>query len=313
MDILFAGTPEFAASHLSALLASEHRVLAVLTQPDKPGKRGNTPVASPVKQLALAHHLEVLQPQRLSAEDIRAFNVDVIVVVAYGQILKRDVLALPRLGCINVHASLLPRWRGAAPIQRAIEHGDDMTGVCIMKMDAGLDTGAVYRRVEVPIEAADTSADLEAKLVRVGCPALVDTLHDLAAGTATAAVQKDEGVTYAHKIRKEEAAIDFRLPANRIALKVRAFFPDPGAYGFLASLRVRILAATVQKSNAGTVPGEIISLTKAGLLVACGTDSILITRLQLPVGKGTVLSASDLLNSRRNEFAPGQRFDITDE
>ena len=285
----------------------------MLTQPDKPGKRGNKPVPGPVKQLALAHDLTLLQPKRLSAEHIQAFEVDVIVVVAYGQILKREVLALPGFGCINVHASLLPRWRGAAPIQRAIEHGDDLTGVCIMKMDAGLDTGPVYRRVEVPIEPGDSSADLEARLARAGSLALIDTLKDLAAGTATAVAQKQQGVTYAHKIKKEEAAIDFRLPADRIALKIRAFYPDPGAYAFLASLRVRILAATLQKSIANAAPGEILGLTKSGLQVACGTDSVLITRLQLPVGKGTVQSGSDLLNSRRNEFATGKRFDITDE
>lgn len=306
MRILFAGTPAFAAFHLQALLDAPLEVVGVVTQPDKPGKRGRRPVPSPVKALAVEHGLPVIQPQRLRAADVEPFAPDLIVVVAYGQILKREVLSLPRHGCLNVHASLLPRWRGAAPIQRAIQAGDTLTGVCLMQMDAGLDTGAVFDRVEIAIDDSDTTETLTARLQEAGAPALVTVIHRIEQGDASAIDQQETGVTYAHKVEKEEAAINWSLDAAQIARNVRAFNPDPVAFAQLGDLRIRIWEVSVDTGR-GT-PGKIIAADKRGIEVACGKGSIRITRLQLPVGKGTVMSAADVLNARRQDFEPGQQF-----
>lgn len=308
MNILFAGTPWFARAHLESLLGSAHRVLAVITQPDKPGKRGKAPVPGPVKTLATERGIEVLQPRRLKADDIAAYSADVLVVVAFGQILKPDVLRSPRLGCVNVHASLLPRWRGAAPIQRAILAGDEMTGVCTMQMDEGLDTGDVFDCAAVTIDADDSTGSLTRKLAASGAVLLVETLDALASGKAVATPQSTEGVTYAHKIEKHEAALDFQGTAIELVRRVRAFNPDPGAFAFARDLRVRILEASAEEESGAGAPGEILSLDRTGLRIACGRGTLVVTRLQLPVGKGSVLSPADLMNARRPEFRPNERF-----
>ncbi len=307
MRILFAGTPAFAAFHLNALLDAGINVVGVITQPDKPGKRGKTLIPSEVKTLAEDRGLPVTQPEKLAAADIEAFEPDLLVVVAYGQILRDDVLSLPRHGCLNVHASLLPRWRGAAPIQRSILAGDDRTGVCTMKMDAGLDTGDVYQEVLVPIDATDTADTLTAKLQEAGAGALIDTITAIGNGSAVAIPQPAEGVTYAHKIEKEEARINWSLDADQIDRHIRAFNPDPIAFTVLGDLRIKIWEA---HPGSGTgEPGVILSSSKKGIEVGCGRSSIVVTRLQLPVGKGTVMGAADVLNSRREAFSPGNRFE----
>jgi methionyl-tRNA formyltransferase len=306
LKVLFAGTPEFAAKHLLAIIESTHEVIGVVTQPDKPGKRGRVPVASSVKHVALDHALTVLQPDRLSAGDLSGFNPDVLVVVAYGQILRAEVLALPRLGCVNVHASLLPRWRGAAPIQRAILEGDHRTGICTMQMDQGLDTGDVLVRREIDIDPDDTAESLSDRLSRLGCDALLETLSLISLEKALPIAQSNEGITYASKIDKSEAEIDWSQSAERIERQVRAFNPDPIAYSYLGDMRVRFWRARVATGKGS--PGEILALAKTGLEIACGSGSIVVERLQLPVGKGTIISATDLMNAGRAELSPGKRF-----
>ena len=310
MKIIFAGTPAFAASHLAALADSDsgHEILAVITQPDKPGKRGKKPIASPVKQLALELGLPILQPARITADDIAPLNPDLLIVVAYGQILKEEVLEAPIHGCINVHGSLLPRWRGAAPIQRAIMAGDDETGICIMKMDAGLDTGDVLITERVLIRPDDTSASLTEKLILCGQQALLKGLEQIEQGSAIFTPQVEEGMTYAKKIRKEEGEINWRDPALSIARQINAFNPDPVAYTFLEDLRIKLWHAEASSSNKSGQPGEIIELSKAGLWVACGEGAILISKIQLPLGKGAILNGQDVLNARKDLLAPGLSF-----
>jgi methionyl-tRNA formyltransferase len=309
MNILFAGTPEFAAAHLQALMTSEHTVVGVITQPDKPGKRGKQPVASAVKQLALRHHLPILQPARLRLPDLQQCAADVMVVVAYGQILKSDVLAYPRLGCINVHGSVLPQWRGAAPVQRAILAGDKTSGVCIMEMDVGLDTGAVLQCVQIPIAPRETSASLSEKLSHVGQKALLDVLSELAVGQALATAQVGEP-SYARKLEKHEARIEWSLPALEIDRKIRGFNPDPVAFTHLQDLRLKVWSAipadpAVDKNIPSNQPGEILAVEKHGVLVACGMGSLWLQSIQVPLGKGSILSAADILNSRKDLFAEG--------
>ncbi|XOV86221.1 MAG: methionyl-tRNA formyltransferase [Pseudomonadota bacterium] len=310
MRLVFAGTPPFAAAHLQALIESDHEVISVVTQPDKPGKRGRQPVASAVKQVATDAGLDLLQPGKLRINQLAGLDPDVLVVVAYGQILRPDVLDLPKFGCINVHASLLPRWRGAAPIQRAIQAGDEKTGVCIMQMEAGLDTGPVFRCEEVAITATDTAATLTDRLTTSGCQALLATLDDLSRGRTVARPQPASGVTYASKVTKDEAKLDFSLPAVQLARTIRAFNPDPVAYAFLADLRIRFWEAAATANQAGTSdkpPGTIVAADSTGIFVACGEGVLKVTKLQVPLGKGTVLSVAELLNARRALFSPGQR------
>jgi len=309
LKVLFAGTPEFAARHLSALLASGHRPVAVITRPDKPGKRGRTPVPSPVKRLAIQHELMVLQPRRLARADIEPLAPDVMVVVAYGQLVRPDVLDVPRYGCINVHASLLPRWRGAAPVQRAILAGDDRTGVCTMQMDEGLDTGDVLVTREVAISSDDTAGSLTEKLALAGCDALLETLTRLESGQLERHPQPETGVTWASKLEKAEARIDWNRSARDIALAVRAFNPDPVAYTFLDELRVKVYEASPRVRREDAEAGEIVSMSSAGIEVACAEGSLLLTRVQLPIGKGAILTGRDLVNARRQEFSQGKRFD----
>ena len=312
LRIIFAGTPEFSARHLQALLASQHEVVAVYTQPDRRAGRGKKLQASPVKQLAEAANIPVEQPPSLRDEEaqgvLAAYRADVMVVVAYGLILPQVVLDTPRLGCLNVHASLLPRWRGAAPIQRAIEAGDTLTGVTIMQMDAGLDTGAMLATAECRIGPGTTSADLLATLAESGPATLLQVLADLPHYQALATKQDDSQSTYAEKIEKAEGQLDWHKSAEELDRRIRAFNPFPGCYSTLAGERVKIWAAApVGNAGAATAPGTIVAAGRNGIAVSCGRGELLIQKLQLPGGKP--LTSDAILNSRREQFAIGQCFD----
>lgn len=315
LRILFAGTPEFSARHLQALLTSQHQVVAVYTQPDRPAGRGKKLQASPVKQLAEAAGIPVEQPSSLKAGDAQQtladYAADVMVVVAYGLILPQPVLDTPTLGCLNVHASLLPRWRGAAPIQRAIEAGDPLTGVTIMQMDAGLDTGAMLAKAECAITAETTSADLLDALAESGPVALLSVLENLQHYQSRATTQSDDLATYAQKIQKVEGLLDWNLPADELCRKVHAFNPFPVCYSLLAGERVKIWnARALDAAGAAGSPGTIATADRQGIAVCCGAGQLLITQLQLPGGKP--LSSEAMLNSRRDRFAVGQCFDRPD-
>ncbi|MFN3713571.1 MAG: methionyl-tRNA formyltransferase [Alcanivoracaceae bacterium] len=306
MRIIFAGTPEFAAESLAALLASSHQVVAVLTQPDRPAGRGRALQPSPVKVLAQQHNIPVLQPENLKGDDIRsrlqALSVDVMVVVAYGLIIPTAVLAMPRLGCINVHGSLLPRWRGAAPIQRAIAAGDDESGVGIMQMEAGLDTGPVLLELRTPITPDDTGGSLHGRLASLGARALMQALANLDELQQQACGQPDQGVTYAHKLTKEEAGLDWHKPALQLAREVRAFNPWPVSWVARPEGPMRVWAA---RAAAGTgKPGTVLAVSSSGIEVACGEGSLLLTEIQLPGKKS--LPVADLLRGRADLFVPGQ-------
>ena len=289
MRIVFAGTPEFAVPPLAALRASRHQVVGVLTQPDRPAGRGRKLTTSAVKDFALQQGLPIAQPQTLRSaegrESLADWQPDVLVVVAYGLILPGEVLSMPRFGCLNIHASLLPRWRGAAPIQRAILAGDEYTGVTLMQMDAGLDTGPMLLQRRVAIGADVDSAALHATLAQVGAEALLETLDGLETGTLAAQPQPSSGVTYAAKIDKAEARIDWQHDAIDIARRVRAFRPWPIAETSQRGEQVRIHEAVVigdaeAGRAAGTVPGTLLGLRADRLLVACGRDCLGIGVLQ---------------------------------
>lgn len=307
LNIIFAGTPEFAARHLQALLASQHQVVSVYTQPDRPAGRGKKLHASPVKELALAAGIEVQQPPSLKGEDaqkqLAKYDADIMVVVAYGLLLPKAVLEIPRLGCVNVHASLLPRWRGAAPIQRAIEAGDDKTGITIMQMDVGLDTGDMLTISECPILASDSAADLHDRLAQLGPDALLQTLAELAQARARPQPQDDGFATYAHKLTKEEAAIRWQDEAYAVARRVRAFNPFPVAYTLLSGERVRVYEASVVDQQHNVAPGTVLQNQKR-LLVACGNGtSLSLDTLQLPGKKALPMAA--VLNGLADKFRPG--------
>ncbi|MEH6608298.1 MAG: methionyl-tRNA formyltransferase [Halioglobus sp.] len=312
LRIIFAGTPEFAAHHLDELLNSANQVVAVYTQPDRPAGRGKKIVPGPVKQLALDKAIPVQQPPSLkdeaAQEALAQYKADVLVVVAYGLILPQAVLDIPRLGCINVHGSLLPRWRGAAPIQRAIEAGDTQTGITIMQMDAGLDTGSMLASASCPIEPHTTAASLHDTLAKVGPELLITVLSDLPAYQAKHQKQSENGVTYAEKILKPEACLDWLQPAKTLDRLIRAFNPFPICYSTLGGQRVKIWAATpIGEAMGDSAPGTIVAANRNGIAVSCGGGELLIRRLQLPGGKP--LYAEEVLNSRSELFAIGQRFD----
>ena len=306
LRIVFAGTPEFAAEHLEALLASRHQVIAVYTQPDRPAGRGQKLTPSPVKQLALQHAIPVHQPPTLrdpaAQAELAQLAPDLMVVVAYGLILPQAVLDIPRLGCINSHASLLPRWRGAAPIQRAIEAGDAESGVTVMQMEAGLDTGPMLLKVATPIGPQDTGGSLHDRLAGLGAQALVEAVEALAAGNLSGERQDDALATYAHKLNKDEARLDWRRPARELERLIRAFYPWPICHSTLNGEPLKVLAAVPGQGNG--VPGTILAVSREGLTVACGEGSLQLTRLQLPGGKP--LAFGDLFNSRREQFVIGQ-------
>ena len=299
LRVAFAGTPEFAAVALDAILAAGHTVPLVLTQPDRPAGRGMKLQASPVKQLAQQHGIAVAQPHSLkldgkypdeaaAARDaLLAAQADVMVVAAYGLILPQWTLSLPRLGCLNIHGSLLPRWRGAAPIHRAIEAGDTETGITIMQMDAGLDTGDMLLIAREAIGPDDTTAALHDRLAALGGRCIVEALAQAAAGALQATPQPPEGVNYAHKIEKAEAAIDWRLPATDIARRVRAFDPFPGtnftAHTDKGNEVVKLWRASVVPASGQ--PGEVLNAEGDTLVVACGEQALALHTLQRPGGK----------------------------
>ena len=284
MKLIFAGTPEFAAQSLRAILSTENQVVLVLTQPDRPAGRGMVLQPSAVKQVASEHGIEVFQPPTLrdpaAQARLAAVGADAMVVAAYGLILPQTVLDLPRHGCINIHASLLPRWRGAAPIQRAIQAGDTETGVCIMQMEAGLDTGPVLLREALPITEGDTAASLHDRLAELGARLIVDALRNL---PLTPCPQRSDGVTYAAKIDKAESMLDWRLPALQLSRQVRAFNPFPGTLAYLDGTSVKIWKA-VPDANGG-VPGTVLSANKDGIVVACGEGALRLCELQKAGGK----------------------------
>lgn len=310
LNIIFAGTPDFAATHLQALLNSEHNVIAVYTQPDKPAGRGKKLQASPVKQLAEQHNIPVYQPKSLRNEEaqaeLKALNADVMVVVAYGLILPKEVLEMPRFGCLNVHGSILPRWRGAAPIQRSIWAGDSETGVTIMQMDVGLDTGDMLYKVYTPIEPTETSASLYAKLAELAPPALIDVLDNLGTDRFPPEKQQENLANYAEKLTKEEALLNWNLPAAQLERNIRAFNPAPVAYLNLnvngKEERIKVYQAVVlahQNATAGTV----LAVDKKGIQIATGDGVLQITQLQ-PQGKKP-MSVQDFLNGRGDWFEVG--------
>lgn len=307
-NIIFAGTPQFSVAALDALIRSQHKVIAVYTQPDRPSGRGQKLTASPVKEIALLHDLPVHQPQSLKNPDeqqiITSLKADIMVVVAYGLILPKAVLQAPRLGCLNIHASLLPRWRGAAPIQRAIVEGDVETGVTIMQMDEGLDTGAMLYKVHCPIQPKDTSETLHTRLALLGAEALLHTLKHLT--TLNPEAQDQTLVTYAHKMTKEEAEVDWATSADVIARKIRGFNPWPVMYTRSGEMVIRLWEATVmEKSEWEREPGEILSTDAKGIDVATGNHVLRIEKLQLPGGRA--LPAADIVNARYPELAVGKK------
>ena len=304
MKIVFAGTPEFAASALAALLQTDHEIVAVYTQPDRKAGRGQKLTASAVKQLALQHGLPVHQPLHFKAStedglaaqaELKALNADVMVVAAYGLILPQWVLDLPARGCLNIHASLLPRWRGAAPIHRAIQAGDIETGVTIMQMDAGLDTGAMLLTEKLPIGPRDTTASLHDRLADMGGRLIVEALELAACGGLQPVPQPEQGVTYAHKIEKSESAVDWSLPAHVIGRQIRAFDPFPGASTTLGTETVKLWDYEINSYQrlSDKRCGQILSIDSTGVLVACGEDALRLTTLQRAGGKR--LPASEFL------------------
>ena len=307
LRIVFAGTPEFAARNLSALLTAGHDIVAVYTQPDRPAGRGQKLQASPVKQLAVEHGIPVCQPLNFKSEDSRvelaAFKPDLMIVVAYGLLLPQAVLDIPRLGCVNVHGSLLPRWRGAAPIQRALLAGDTETGVGVMQMEAGLDTGPVLLEKRLAIAPTDTGGSLHDKLAALGAEAMVEALPGIAAGSLTPKVQAETGVEYAHKLAKSEAFIDWRRDAAAIERQVRAFNPWPVAETAIAGEKLRIWSALASNEPTKSEPGTILAADRSGIRVATGAGTLTLTLMQLPGGKP--MAAADILNGRKEQFAPG--------
>ncbi|MDX5516592.1 methionyl-tRNA formyltransferase [Stenotrophomonas sp. RG-453] len=302
MKIVFAGTPAFAVSSLRAA-ARHHEVVAVYTQPDRPAGRGRGLAPSPVKLEAIARGIPVFQPESLKTpeaqQQLRDLAPDLMVVVAYGLILPKAVLTIPTHGCWNVHASLLPRWRGAAPIQRAIQAGDAETGVCLMQMEAGLDTGPVLLKQHIAIGANDTGGQLHDRLAELGAQVLSDGLGLLRAGIKPIAQpQPEAGVTYAHKLDKAEARLDWAQDAHALARTVRAFNPWPIAEAMLAGERVRIHGAIALDDNQGKAPGTLLAASREGIDIACGQGALRLRVLQREGGKA--ITAADYLNARRD-------------
>jgi methionyl-tRNA formyltransferase len=321
LRVVFAGTPEFAAAALAAIHAAGFAVPLVLTQPDRPAGRGMKLAASPVKRFALEHGIDVAQPASLkrqgkypeeakaAIERLKSTPYDVMVVAAYGLILPQEVLDIPPHGALNIHGSLLPRWRGAAPIHRAIEAGDLETGITLMQMDAGLDTGAMIREGRLEIASTDTQATLHDRMAQLGADMIVGALRDLERdGTLPSRAQPEEGVTYAEKVSKQEAALDWRRPARVLARQVRAFDPFPGAFGTLDGVVVKIWAAEavddLAQHGESAEPGTVIRADASGVFIACGQGLLRATQLQKPGGKR--LPAREFLAG--SAIQQGQRF-----
>ncbi|WP_144154790.1 methionyl-tRNA formyltransferase [Paraburkholderia sp. BCC1885] len=320
LRVIFAGTPEFAAAALAAVHEAGFPVPLVLTQPDRPAGRGMKLQASPVKRYAEEHGLAVAQPPSLrrngkypaeagaALDLLRATPHDVMVVAAYGLLLPQEVLDIPPRGCINIHASLLPRWRGAAPIHRAIEAGDVETGITLMQMDVGLDTGAMISEARTPIHDDDTTATLHDRLAELGARLIVEALIELErSGKLAARPQPAEGFTYAEKIGKHEAALDWRRPAAVLARQVRAFDPFPGSVATLDGTALKIWSAAPVEAAGKAEPGTILDVSPDGVVVACGEGALRLTQLQKPGGKR--LPVREFLAG--STLAAGQRFQLT--
>ncbi|MCK6265646.1 methionyl-tRNA formyltransferase [Vibrio sp. ZSDE26] len=304
LRIVFAGTPDFAARHMAALLSSEHEVVAVYTQPDRPAGRGKKLTASPVKNIALEHDIPVYQPENFKSDEAKQqladLNADLMVVVAYGLLLPQAVLDTPKLGCINVHGSILPRWRGAAPIQRSIWAGDKETGVTIMQMDIGLDTGDMLSIATLPIEADDTSASMYEKLAELGPKALIECVADIATGSAVAEKQDDDQANYAKKLSKEEARINWNDDASHIERCVRAFNPWPMSHFEAAENNIKVWQSRVDSESSDKAAGTILKANKTGIYIATGNGVLVLEQLQVPGKKA--MSVQDILNSRASWF-----------
>lgn len=307
LRIIFAGTPEFSVAPLKALLNSQHEVVAVYTQPDRPAGRGRKLTASPVKQVAIEQNIPVYQPESLRDADaqktLNDINADIMIVVAYGLILPQVVLDMPKMGCLNIHASLLPRWRGAAPIQRAIESGDSQSGVTIMQMNAGLDTGDMLYKLATDITSEDSAQTLHDRLSDLGCEALISTLKGLQNNSIVPDKQNEELVTYAEKMHKEEALIQWDQPALNIIRKIQAFNPWPVAHTPFQEKPLRVWQARqltteeqAEFNGQQNLPGLVLGLTKQGLMVATGDQPICLQQVQ-PAGK-KAMSAYDFAQSR---------------
>ncbi|SFL93891.1 methionyl-tRNA formyltransferase [Marinobacter zhejiangensis] len=310
MRIVFAGTPDFAAVALKALLQTDHQIVGVYSQPDRPAGRGRKLTPSPVKQVALDAGIPVFQPLNFKDQEARdelaALAPDVMIVAAYGLILPKAVLDTPRHGCLNIHASLLPRWRGAAPIQRAIAAGDSETGITIMQMDVGLDTGAMLLKSATPISSQDTGGSLHDRLADMGGEAIVTALDQLTQGTLDPEPQDDAQANYAHKLSKEEGHIDWSRPAQQIDQQIRAFFPWPGSYTDTSDdQRIRVHQVEVLTGDSPeAAPGTIVHRDRDGIDVRCGEGSLRILQLQLPGARAQ--SVNDLINGGKALLLVGQ-------
>lgn len=300
MRIVFAGTPGFAATHLEALLNANMEVVGVYTQPDRPAGRGKKLMASPVKQLALDKNIDVFQPlnfkEQADRDQLAELKPDLMIVVAYGLLLPQSVLDIPTHGCINSHASLLPRWRGAAPIQRAIEAGDTVSGVTVMQMEAGLDTGPMIQKVETPIMPSDTGGTLHDRLAELGSEAVVNVVSKFETGPVLKEIQDDSQTCYAHKLKKEEALINWQLPAEQVVQKIRAFNPAPMCYTLLGDSRIRVLKAQAYPQNTYSIPGTVLAVNNLGIIIACKENAVVLEQVQLP-GKKPMM-VKDLLNGK---------------
>ena len=309
--IIFAGTPDFAASALNSLIESRHEILAVYTQPDRPAGRGQKLLFSPVKDLALQHNLPVEQVENFKSQEsldqLQAYQADIMVVAAYGIILPQAVLDTPKLCCLNIHASLLPRWRGAAPIQRAIMAGDQDSGISIMKMEAGLDTGDILLKKSIAIEADDTGSSLHDKLSELGGQALLESLDNFELLFAQRCPQLDAEANYAHKLNKQDGKINWEENGKKIEQHIRAFNAWPVCHSNLEGKQIRIWQAGFREQKHAHKPGEIIALENGLIEVACGNGVIEISQLQLPGKKS--LSSAEVLNAKKEMFAAGKCFE----